>query len=156
MLHIVERWNIDHRPVVAWTLAMLALVVLGIAVSFGPLAAAIAGKQDDVRRSALLLQVARQHVADSQALTRATSPPRSDDPRIAIERVLARHRLHPTTGGSPAAEGRFGVVIADAPFDGIVRVIDTLARDETLHVVEARFTALVDPGRVRAELVFAR
>ena len=135
---------------------MLALVVLGIAVSFGPLASAIAGKQDDVTRSALLLQVVRKHVADSQALTRATSPPRSDDPRAAIERVLARHRLQPTTGGPPATEGRFGVVIADAPFDGIVRAIDALARDEALRVVEARFTALVDPGRVRAELVFAR
>jgi len=156
MLHIADRWSIAHRPVVAWTLAMLALVVLGIAVSFGPLASAIAGKQDDVTRSALLLQVVRKHVADSQALTRATSPPRSDDPRAAIERVLARHRLQPTTGGPPATEGRFGVVIADAPFDGIVRAIGALARDEALHVVEARFTALVDPGRVRAELVFAR
>lgn len=156
MLHIADRWSIAHRRVVAWTLAMLALVVLGIAVSFGPLASAVAGKQDDVSRSALLLQVARKHVADSQALTRATSPPRSDDPRAAIERVLARHRLQPTTGGPPAADGRFGVVIADAPFDGIVRAIDALARDEALHVVEARFTALVDPGRVRAELVFAR
>src|SRR3954453_13756272 len=155
MLPIVSRANIANRPVVAWTVAVLALVVLGIALPFGPLASAIAKKRDDVTRTALLLQVARKHVADSQALTRAVPRPRSDDPRAAMERVLARQRLQSTTA-SPAIEGRFGVVIADAPFEAIVRAIDALARDEALHVVEARFTALADPGRVRAELVFAR
>jgi type II secretory pathway component PulM len=156
MLRIVKRVNSLGRPVVWCLWATLALVALVIALPFGPLASAIARKQDDVTRTALLLQVARKHVADSQALARTPARPRSDDPRATIERVLARHGLQPTPSASPAVEGRFGVVLADASFDAIVRAIDTLARDEALHVAEARFTALVDAGRVRAELAFAR
>jgi type II secretory pathway component PulM len=157
MLRIAERLSIARRPVVAWMLAAaLALVVLGIALPSGTLSAAIARKQDDVARTALLLQGARKHIADSQALTRAPTRPRTDDPRAAIERALAQQGLQPTPAASHPTEGRVGVVIADAPFDRIVRAIDALAHDEGLHIVEARFTALVDPGRVRAELAFAR
>jgi len=37
-----------------------------------------------------------------------------------------------------------------------VGLVDTLAREHAVHVVEATITARVEPGRVRAELALAR
>jgi len=152
----IRAWSDGHRRVATSALAMLALVVLGLALPAGPLASAIARRQDDVTRSRLLLEVARKHVADSQALLRTSPAPRNGDARASIERVLAQRGLRAAPSSAPPSEGRFAVVIPDAPFDDVVRAIDALARDEALHIVEATFTGLVDAGRVRAELAFAR
>jgi type II secretory pathway component PulM len=47
-------------------------------------------------------------------------------------------------------------VLGSVPFDTLVRVLDDLARAEHVRVIEARITARVEPGTVRAELALGR
>ena len=137
------------------TIGLLVTVVIAI-LATPPLTAAIARAEADVARDTRLLQNARKSIADGEALARSASPARASDVRAAVEATLARYGVRATPVATPAADGHIGVVIGDASFDTLVRALDVLARSDAVQVVEARVTALVEPGRVRAELTFGR
>jgi type II secretory pathway component PulM len=131
---------------------------LGIALWLGaaPLTAAIARAEADVARSRLVLEIARERIADSESLARAAPPSRAGEMRAAVDGVLARHGLQSAPVDARSSDGRHTVVIAQARFEALVAALDALAADEGIHVAEATLSALVDPGAVRAELTFAR
>jgi type II secretory pathway component PulM len=138
------------------SVASVIVIALALIVGAAPLRSSIARGEDSVARSRLMLEIARERVADSEGLARISSPLRVGDTRAAVERVLARHVLQAAPAALRPAEGRVGIVIAAGHFDAIVRALDALARDEGVHLVEGTITALVDPGAVRAELTLAR
>ncbi|HEX2390506.1 MAG TPA: hypothetical protein VHL33_05450, partial [Casimicrobiaceae bacterium] len=77
----------------AWlALGLLLLVVVAI-VATPPLTAAVVRAEADVARDTLLLQSARKHVADGEALAGSISPARTGDVRAAVEATFARHGL---------------------------------------------------------------
>jgi type II secretory pathway component PulM len=133
-----------------------ALVALLLLLALRPLTAAIGRAQSDVERSRSMLDVAQGRLGDSASLARTTPPLHAGDVRAAVERVMSRHDLRAAPVPADAADGRYAVVIADARFDVLVAALEALVRDEGVHVVAATLAALVEPGRVRAELTFAR
>ena len=135
--------------------AVLLAVVLAIA--WQPSTGAIARARDDVARTRVELAIARERIAETEALARAASAPASTaDIRSAVTRVLGEHSLASAPVEAKSAGARFAVVVADARFDAIVNALDALARNEGIRLVEGTVTARVDPGSVRAELTFAR
>jgi hypothetical protein len=133
-----------------------ALIVVLAALPIGSLGSALASKRDDVARKSELLLTARKHVADSQALAGAGRPQRSGDARAAVDKVFAAVGVQTSRGSGANDDGQASIVIGNASFDNVVRAIDTLARDEAIHLVDGTITRLVESGRVRADLVFAR
>ena len=51
---------------------------------------------------------------------------------------------------------RAALTIPSIRFATLVALVDTLARTEAVHVVDATIAARVEPGQVRAELTLAR
>ena len=144
-----------HRGVLVAIAALVAAAILAFALPSGPLAAAIARKREDVAQSAALLELARKTIADNQSLARTAPASNAGDIRASVARILAQHGVQATpSDGAP--DGAYRIVIANARFDDVVRVVDALGRDGALFLVEGTFTALVDAGRVRADLTFAR
>ena len=118
--------------------------------------AAIVRAEQDVALDTRLLAIARRAIADDEALARAQTPTRTGDVRTAVEATLARHGVRSTASATPTADGQFSAIVAETSFDTLVRALDGLARDNAVHVVEARVNSLVQRGRVRAELTFGR
>ncbi len=135
---------------------LIAVVVVVAILPTGPLAMAIERKREDVAHKTLLLETARKHVAEIQGLKSAGATRTAADGRTAIERVLARTGIPASPGASPNGDGQTAIVIGNASFDDVVRAIDTLAREEALYLVDGTISGLVERGRVRADLVFAR
>lgn len=117
---------------------------------------AIARSQESVARESMLLDVARARVAETATLARATAPERSGDIHAAIERVLTANGLRFSKLDAQRGDDAQRIVIEAAPFDALVRALDELMREDGVHVVDANFTARVDPGTVRAELALSR
>ncbi len=136
-------------------LSVLVALVLAVFVALR-LQDAIARSREDVVRNRLMLGVARARAAENVALGRSNVPRRNDDPRSAIDRVLAANGLRYTALDAQRGDAAQRIVIESAPFDALIRALDTLARQEGLRVTDASFAARVDPGTVRAELAFTR
>ena len=100
-------------------------------------------------------RLASATAAVAAAATRATTPSR-DPLDAALRASLARHGLG---GGESSLEivgTRATVTLPSVRFATLVALVDGLAREHAVHVVEATLTARVEPGRVRAELAVAR
>ena len=136
--------------------AIAALAAVAVLVAAGPLRAAIGHADGDVARSRLLLDVARERVAEMESLARAAPAPRAVNLRAAVMQTLGRHDVQATPVDARSSEERLGILIAQARFDTIVAAADELAQRDGVRVVEGKVTALVDPGSVRAELTFSR
>lgn len=133
-----------------------AIVAILLLLALQPLTAAIDRAQSDVERSRSMLDVARGRVADSASLARTTPPLHAGDVRAAVDRVMSRHGLRAAPVPADAADSRYAVVVEDARFDALVAALEALMRDEGIHVTAATLAALVEPGRVRADLTFTR
>jgi type II secretory pathway component PulM len=144
-----------RRTIVA-VLAVGILAALALLVAAGPLRAAIDRADSDVARSRLLLAVARERVAEMESLARATPAPRAPDLRAAVLLALARHDVQAALVDARSTDERVSILLAQARFDAIVTATDELAQRDGVRLVEGKVTALVDPGRVRAELTFGR
>ena len=132
------------------------LAALALVAALRPLPAAIARAESEVGRTRSLLDVAQARIADNESLARTAAPLRAGDLRLAIDGVMARHELRAAPVPSASTEGRYSVVVDDVRFDSLVAALDALARDAGVRVVAATLTARVEPGRVRADLTFAR
>jgi type II secretory pathway component PulM len=156
-----------HSPLAAWDAvpasrrlllgaATVVVVIVALAAATGPMTEAIGRTRSDIARTKQLIDVARERNADSAGLARGNVAVRTVDVRTAVDGTLARHALRAAPAAANTADGRYAIVIDDGRFESIVIALDSLARDEGVRVIEATFTARVEPGRVRADLAFVR
>ena len=136
---------------IAIVISALALVALS-----RPLPDAIARAKSDVARSRALVENARALIADNESLGRGTAPVRGGDIRAAVDGMLARHELHAVPVASASGEGRYAIVLDDAPFDELIAALEAIGRETGVRVVTATLAARVERGRVRADVTFAR
>jgi general secretion pathway protein M len=78
------------------------------------------------------------------------------DVRAAVERALDARQLRNAAAPLEPRDGRVSLVLGAVPFDALVALLDDLARTDHLRVIDARLTARVEPGMVRAELTVGR
>ena len=52
--------------------------------------------------------------------------------------------------------GRATLLLASVRFDTLIALLDALAREDAVHVVDATISARVEADRVRAELTLSR
>lgn len=138
-----------------WAIALAVAGLAIIAVS-RPLPDAIARAKSDVARSRALVENAQALVADNESLGRGAAPLHGGDIRAAVDGVLARHELHAVPAASPTGDGRYAIVLDDAPFDELIATLEAIARETGVRVVAATLTARVERGRIRADVTFAR
>ena len=154
---IVASWGAASPAHRRW-LGGFAIVAVAVAIvaMLRPLPAAVARAESDVARARSLLEVAQARIADNDSLERVAKPLRAGDLRSAIDAVMARFELRAAPVPSAMSEGHYAMVVDDVRFDTLVAALDALARDAGVRVVAATLTARVEPGRVRADLMFAR
>lgn len=143
----------QRRRATGIAIAMAALAVIALS---RPLPDAIARAKSDVARSRALVENAQALVADNESLGRGAAPPSTGDIRAAVDGVLARHELRATPVASATGDGRYAIVLDDAPFDALIAALDGVSRETGVRVVAATLTARVERGRVRADVTFAR
>ncbi len=140
-------------------LVLLAIVVVAGAVLYTwvwlPVTADIARTTRDMPVARATLATARAQADALVALQRAPAAARSDDPRAAVERVLAERRLRPSVSLLDVADGRVRLTFNAVRFDALPETLAALGR-EGLRPVEAVLTARVEPGTVRAEFTLDR
>lgn len=140
-------------------LVLLAIVVVAGAAlytwAWRPLTGDIARLERDLPVARATLAAARAQADALVALQRAPAGTRSDDPRAAVERVLADRRLRQSVSLLDVADGRVRLTFNAVRFDALPETLAALGR-EGLRPVEAVLTARVEPGTVRAEFTLAR
>ncbi len=102
-----------------------------------------------------VLATARAQGEDLLALQRASMRAPAADLRAAVERAAVARGLK-LAATPDAAEGRVRLTLDAVSLDDLVALIDTLSRTESVYVAGATLVTRVEPGTVRAELVFAR
>ena len=133
--------------------AVVVAVALGYALLWLPLVADLPRARADAERAQRRL--ASASAAAAVAATRATTPTR-DPLDASVRSALARQGVGTGDASIEFAGGRASVTLPSVRFAALVGLVDTLAREHAVHVVEATITARVEPGRVRAELTLAR
>lgn len=153
------RWLAQRSPRERVLLAAGALVVGAACVWWGlwlPLLADVARMRNAAldRRAAL---TAAMHMAEAiPALARTSRATPTIPARAAVEQAVASKIKAVPAIEIDAQEDRVRAALPAVPFDALVGMIESLQRDAALQLLEARLTARVDPGTVRAELVFGR
>jgi len=139
-------------------LAIAAVVVaggVGYAGVWQPMRADIDRLHRDLPREHALLAAARAQAADLIALEKAA--PAGRGPVVpALERALAERGLRADAGTLDEKDGRVRVNLAAVRFDLLVPLLDAVARETGLRVIESTLTQRVEPGLVRVELVLGR
>ena len=154
-LHAWERAAPRERIGVA-----AAAVVVGVALlwtlAWLPLTRDLARLVDQQPKDAATLAAAQGLADDVATLTRATPAPRAGDLRGALDRLLNERGLRGPGVSIDAQDDRVRVVLPAVPFAALVAALDAARRSAGAWVVEGTVTPRVEPGTVRAELVFAR
>jgi len=141
----------ERAFLIAGAIVVLAALAWGIAVD--PLARLVPEARRDAARAALALDLAQR---DAQAAsTRSTAPARGPI-EADLRQAFAQGKIDPADATIVAAGGRVTLTFASIGFDTMLGLLDTLAREHAIHVVEATILPRVEPGRVRADLVLAR
>lgn len=152
---LAQRWTAlaprERSLVVAGALVVAA--ALAYALLWQPVVADLPRAERDAARAASRLDRARANAL--AAGTRTTAPAR-EPLDVAIRAALARAGVPASEATLDAAAGRATLLLASVRFETLVALVDALARDAAVHVVDATIAARVEPGRVRAELALAR
>lgn len=150
-----ERWDgLDARER-RWLAAGAVVVVAALAYAFAwqPLVGELPRAERQAEHAEARLSRAREAIA--VAGTRAPSPARHPLD-AAIRGAMARHGIAPADASLDLSGARAALTLPSVRFATVVGLVDTLAREHAVHVVDATFAARVEPGRVRAELSLAR
>ena len=151
---IVDAWDRAsprERALLAVGAAVVTLAVLYV-IAWQPLARDIARTSDALQRDRAALAVVRGYV--EPPTPSATAPASAGtDARAAVTRALSARGI---AGQVEPRDGRVSVVIAAVSFDALVQLLDDVARTDGMRALEARITARVEPGTVRAELSLGR
>ena len=140
-------------------LAVAAIVVVVAALYvwvWTPMTADIERLSRDLPRAQSVLGAARAQADNLVVLERNPAPLRGQDALAAVDRVLAERGLRSAVTALDLAEGRVRLTFAAVRFDAVPGLLDALARNAGVRVVEATLTPRVEPGTVRAELALAR
>lgn len=154
-LHAWERASPRERIGVVAAIAVVGIALLWSLVWL-PLTRDLARLLEHQPRAAAT-RVAAQALADDVAtLMRAASAPRAGDLRSAIDRTLNERGLRGPSVSIDAQDDRVRVVLPAVPFPALVGALDAARKSAGAWVAEGTVTPRVEPGTVRAELVFAR
>lgn len=141
----------ERAFLVAGAVVVFAALAWGLVAD--PLARQLPDARRDAARAALALEIAQR---DAQAAsTRSTAPARGPV-EADLRQAFAQRKIDPADATIVAAGGRVTLTFASIGFDTMLGLLDTLAREHAIHVVEAKILPRVEPGRVRADLVLAR
>lgn len=150
-----ERWRSlgarERRFVIAGTLVVGAALVN--VVLWRPVATDLPRAEREAARAETRLLHARAAALAGGAQGEAPAREPLDS---AIRAALARADIAPADAMLDANAGRATLVLPSVRFDTLVALIDALAREAAVHVVDATIAARVEPGRVRAELTLSR
>lgn len=153
------RWLDARTPRERGLIAVAAVLAAGFAAWLGfwvPLNANIATLRAEAVRSRAALVEGRRMAEAIPALARSARAPEPLPPRAAVERAAAA-----ALGAVPglligSADESIRVTLPAVAFDAVVVFVELLQREARLQLHEATLTARVEPGTVRAELVFRR
>lgn len=150
-----DRWDglspRERAFLIAGAIIVFAALAWGLVAD--PLARQLPDARRDAARAAVVLEVARR---DAQAAsTRATTPARGPVDAD-LRQAFAQRKIDPADATIVAAGGRVTLTFASIGFDAMLGLLDALAREHAIHVVEATILPRVEPGQVRADLVLAR
>lgn len=140
---------------------LVVAVALGLALAawayvWQPMRLDIATMRAANPREAVALAEGRRTAEEIAGAARAKATPRGEDPRGALERILAAGGLRSAVTQLEWQDGRARIVFAAVAFDRLVGTLEALQRDGRLRIVEALVTARVEPGSVRAEITLAQ
>lgn len=139
-------------------LALLALVVAAVAawlLVVDPVereTARLRALQGDLQRR---LAVA-QHDADEAARLARVALPAPGDARAALDSALGKSGLRASLTSLEWRDRSARLTFASVAFADLVAWLERVQLEAGLSVREATLSGLVEPGRVRAELVLAR
>jgi type II secretory pathway component PulM len=150
-----DRWS-TLAPRERAMLALGAIVVVGgslYAFAWRPIV-------DDMPRARAAAERAERRLASAAAAatvaaSRAPSPARAPLD-ASIRGALAKHDVAAGDATLEVAGARAALTLPSIRFATLVGLVDSLARDDAVHVVDAAITARVEPGLVRAELTLSR
>lgn len=133
---------------------MLLVVVLAVlyAAAWQPLRADMTRTRDALERERATYETLRTYTTPPTQPAAAPAP----DPLAAVSRALDARNLRAGASQLEARDGRVMVILGAVPFDTLVALLDDLARTDRVRTLEARITARVEPGIVRAELTLGR
>ncbi|HET9340142.1 MAG TPA: type II secretion system protein GspM [Casimicrobiaceae bacterium] len=150
-----DRWSAlaprERRIVVTGILIVAA--ALAVTLLWLPLVADLPRARAEADRAERRLASATAAVAT--AASRATTPSRAPL-EAALRAALARHGIGSGEATLEVAGARATLTLPSLRFATLVALVDALAREDAVTVVEATITARVEPGRVRAELALSR
>ena len=150
-----DRWSrLDARER-RWLVVGAAVVAASLAYAFAwhPLVRDLPRAE----REAAHAQARLARAQNAVAITATRSPAPARQPLdAAIRGTMARHGIAAADASLEIAGARAALTIPSVRFAAIVGLVDTLAREHAVHVVDATITARVETGRVRAELSLAR
>lgn len=150
-----DRWDrLDARER-RWLVAGAVVVAAALAYAFAwhPMTSDLPRAEREAERAQARLSRAQEAVAI--AGTRAPAPAR-EPLDSAIRGAMGRHGIAAADASLDVAGARATLTIPSVRFSAIAGLVDTLAREHAVHVVDATFTARVEAGRVRAELSLSR
>jgi type II secretory pathway component PulM len=135
--------------------ALVVASIVAIAAVAQPLVRSADATRAVLARDAIALADARATVAEIASLARGSAPA-MPDAKSELERVLVQTGLRPAVTQLDWQDGRARLTFAAVGFDALVRALETLQREARLRVIDAKLTARVDAGTVRAELTLGR
>jgi general secretion pathway protein M len=154
-LHAWERASPRERIGVVAAVAVVGIALLWSLVWL-PLTRDLARLVLQQPNAAATLVAAQALADDVSTLTRAAPAPRAGDLRSAIDRTLNERGLRGPGVSVDAQDDRVRVVLPAVPFPALVAALDAARKSAGAWIVEGTVTPRVEPGTVRAELVFAR
>ncbi|MEP7327683.1 MAG: type II secretion system protein GspM [Betaproteobacteria bacterium] len=151
-------WERSSRREHAMVISALVVVggALGWLLLLQPMQADITRMQRDNARNHAVLAAAQAQAADLATLARDTAPTATADARGAVERVIAERGLRPALTSIDLQDGRVRVLFNSVRFETLAAVLDALARNDGVRLVDAVLTTRVEAGTVRAELTLVR
>ena len=156
-LRMPDAWD-RASPRERVALVVAAVVVAGAvlwAFAWQPLTRDLATLREQAPRDAATLATARFLANDIAGLERA-APPARGDLRSDVERTLAANGFRAPAITLEVTGDRLRVTAPVAAFATLATAVDAVRKDAGAFIVEATVTPRVEPGTVRAELVFAR
>lgn len=149
-----DRWNgmAPRERVFVGALAIVAVAVVLWVTVWQPLVRDVTGLRAARAQDMVALAEARRVAAETAALAKLPPPVAPRDARADLDRVLAQHGLRGAAGQLAWQEGRAHVVFGGVGYEALINMLDAVQRDARLRVIEARLTARVEPGTVRAEV----